>query len=160
MVLILWGWTKEPHLCLPNREKFFSACYDRSERNKRVSNIFLLINYMHCWIENHELVYRSRIKSGNHPLCSAARIDQFQLREYLENRPRRGFAHVGVELGVPAQSAGHMRQNASVADPRFQRNRCGVFGLKIKCNWDGQPCRRARVNVAINKSSACQHSPR
>ena len=115
---------------------------------------------MHCWIENHELMYCSRIKSGDHPFRSAARVVQRQFREDLENRPWRGFAHVGVELGVPAQSAGHMRPNASVADPRFQRNRCGVLSLHIKCNWDGVSCRRARVNVAINKGSACQHSPR
>ena len=53
--------------------------------------------------------------------------------------------HYGVELVpvVPAQSTGHMRPNASVADPRFQGNRCGFFGLNIKCDWDGKPCRRA-----------------
>ncbi len=110
--------------------------------------------------QNSDLMHCPTAKSGNRPFHSAARVVQRQLRECLENRPWRGFAHVGVELGVPAQSAGHMRPNASVADPLFQRTRCGVFCLKIKCNWDGQPCRRARINVAINKSSSCQHSPR
>ena len=110
--------------------------------------------------QNRDVMHCPTTKSGNHPFRSAARVVQRQFREDLENRPWRGFAHVGVELGVSAQSAGHRRTNASVAEPRIQRNRCGVFGLKIKCNWDGQPCRRAGVNVAINKSSACQHSPR
>ena len=78
----------------------------------------------------------------------------------MENRPRRGFAHVGVELGVPAQAAGHRRPNASVADPRFQRNRCDASCLDIKYDWDGKPCRRTGVNAAINKDRTRQHSPR
>jgi hypothetical protein len=44
-----------------------------------------LVNYMHCWIENHDLMYRPRIKSGNHPFRSAARVVQRQLRECWEN---------------------------------------------------------------------------
>jgi hypothetical protein len=107
--------------------------------------------------ENRDLMHGPTIKYGNHPFRSAARVVQCQLRDYSENRPRRGLAHVGVELGVP-ESAGHMRPNASVADPRFQGNRCGVFGLHIKCDWDEKPCRRAGVSAAINKDSARQHS--
>ena len=101
---------------------------------------------------------------GNHPFRSAARVVQRQLREDLENRPRRGFAHVGVELVVPAQAAGHRRTNASVAEPRFQGNSRGFFGLNIKCeslcDWDGKPCRRAGVSAAIKKDRTRQHSPR
>jgi hypothetical protein len=84
------------------------------------------------------------IKSGNHPFRSAARVVQCQLREYLENRPQRGFAHVGVELGIPAESAGHTRPNASVADPCFQRNCCDASCLDIKCDGDVKPCQRGR----------------
>jgi hypothetical protein len=110
--------------------------------------------------KNRDCMHGPTIKSGNHPFRSAARVVQCQLREYMGNRPRRGFAHVGVELGVPAESAGHRCPNASVADPRFQRNRGGFFGLNIKCDWDGNPCRRAGVNSAINKDCTRQHSPR
>jgi hypothetical protein len=81
--------------------------------------------------QNSDLMHCPTAKSGNHPFRSAARVVQRQLQEYLENRPWRGFAHVGVELGVPIQSAGHMRPNASVAVPRFQRNRCDFFGLNF-----------------------------
>jgi hypothetical protein len=91
---------------------------------------------------------------------AAARVVQCQLREYLKSRPRRGFAHVGVELGVPAESAGHRRPNASVADPSFQRNCCDASCLDINCDGDEKPCRRARVSAAINKDRARQHSPR
>jgi hypothetical protein len=110
--------------------------------------------------ENCDLMDGPTIISGNHPFRSAARFVQCQLRDYLENRLRRGFAHVGVELGVPAESIGHRRPNASIADPCFQRNCCGVFGLHIKCDWDGKPCRRAGVSAAINKDRAHQHSSR
>jgi hypothetical protein len=59
-----------------------------------------------------------------------------------------------------AESARHMSPNASFADPHFQRNCCGVFGLHLKCDWDGKPCRSARVSAAINKDSTHQHSSR
>jgi len=110
--------------------------------------------------QNRDLMHCPTTKSGNHPFRSAARVVQRQLREDLENRPWRGFAHVGVELGVPAQSAGHRRTNASVAEPRIQRNRCDASCLDIKYDWDGKPCRRAGVNAAINKDRTRQHSPR
>ena len=97
---------------------------------------------------------------GNHPFRSAARVVQRQLREDLKNRPRRGFAHVGVELVVPAQAAGHRRTNASVAKPRIQGCRGDASCLDIKYDWDGKSCRRAGVNAAINKGRARQHSPR
>jgi hypothetical protein len=84
--------------------------------------------------KTRDLIHGLTIESGNHPFHSAARVVQYQLREYLENRPLRGFAHVSVELGAPAESAGHRCPNASVADPRFQRNRCGFLGLNIKCH--------------------------
>jgi hypothetical protein len=54
----------------------------------------------------------------------------------------------------------HRRPNASVAEPRFQGNRCGLLGLNIKCDWDRKPCLRAGVSAAINKGRARQHSSR
>jgi hypothetical protein len=87
--------------------------------------------------KNRDCMHGPTIKLGNHPFRSAARVVQCQLQEYLENRPLRGFAHVGVELGVPAESAGHRRPNASVANPRFQRNCCDSSCLDINCDGDG-----------------------
>ncbi len=142
-----YGQRSLEHLRLQHCEKVSTACYDLAQSLGETK-------------QNRDVMHCPTTKSGNHPFRSAARIVQRQFREDLENRPWRGFAHVGVELGVSAQSAGHRRTNASVAEPRIQRNRCGVFSLNIKCNWDGLPCRRARVNVAINKGRACQHSPR
>jgi hypothetical protein len=86
----------------------------------------------------------ARQSKGNHPFRSAAHVVQCQLREYLESSPWRGFAHVGVELVVPAESAGHRRPNASVTDPRSQRNCCDASCLDIKCNGDGKPCKSKR----------------
>ncbi len=76
--------------------------------------------------------------------------------------PTARFAHVGVELGVSPESAGHRRPKASVAYPCFQRNCCDASCLEIKCDWDGKPqaCQRSRVSSAINKDRTRQHSPR
>ena len=102
----------------------------------------------------------SRMQSGNHPFRFAAGIVRQQDREYLEKRPRRGSAHAGVELGVPAQSTGHRRPDASVADPRFQGKCCRVSCLNITRDWDGNSSRRTTVSTAINKNCARKHSRR
>jgi hypothetical protein len=75
--------------------------------------------------KNRDLMHGPTKISSNHPFGSAARVVPRQLREYLQILPWHRFAHVGVELGVPTESAGLMRPNASIVDPRFQR--CAFF---------------------------------
>ena len=139
---------REPHLRLPNhRDQISNACHDFQETKE------FAISSGHWLVD-------SRRKVGNHPFRSAARVVQRQRREYLNNLPRRGFAHVGVELRVPAQSTGHRCPDASVADPRFQRICCHGSGLNITRNWDGTSSRRTTVSTAIKKNCARKHSQR
>jgi hypothetical protein len=91
--------------------------------------------------------------------CSQFLTDGRLLRIWIFWQDMQLFHAAYVELGVPAESAGHRRPNASVTDPRFERNCCGVFGLHIKCDWDGKPCLGAGVSAAISKPQQGPRTP-
>ncbi len=97
--------------------------------------------------KNRDLMHGPKIS------CMARAITRFALRPALFNASFENICRT-------AESTGHRRPIASIANPRFQRNCCNASCLDIKCDGDGKSCLGAKESAAFNKERVVQRQLR